>query len=152
MEVTDDGIRWAKLFGAALPLVGLALLSAFDVSICPAKNLLGVPCPGCGLTRATEAMVRGEFAAMLRFHPLAPLLAPTLIYAIGRTLYVSATGKHPRDLLARLPSSFWTVALVVLVGFWLARMTGAFGGLPDPLDPTRGWLYRGARFAYGLFV
>jgi hypothetical protein len=144
----EGGIRWSKLFWTLIPLAVLGLLTAFGVPVCPAKNLFGVPCPGCGLTRATEAMVTGDLGGMLRFHPMAPLLAPALLYAIGRTVVVSATGKRLKDPLGRLPSWVWGAVAAALVGLWVARMAGLFGGLPDPVDVTRGLLYRGGHFVY----
>lgn len=41
---------------------------------CPVKSALGIPCPGCGLTRACIALFRGEFAAAFDLHAFAPVL------------------------------------------------------------------------------
>lgn len=37
---------------------------------CIWQALLKIPCPGCGMTRATLAILRLDFAAALRLHPM----------------------------------------------------------------------------------
>ena len=37
---------------------------------CVWKRLFGIPCPGCGFTRAILAALRLDFAAAFRFHPM----------------------------------------------------------------------------------
>ena len=37
---------------------------------CPVKFVTGISCPGCGMTRAWGAVLRGDFAAAFRYHPL----------------------------------------------------------------------------------
>lgn len=46
--------------------------------LCPVRLGSGIPCPGCGLTRAFCFMTHGEFEPALRFNPLAPLLVAYL--------------------------------------------------------------------------
>ena len=75
-----DRIRWIWL---AATLSGVAVLAALhfihlphgpDSSICIFRRATGIPCPGCGMTRAFAAMARGEWRAAIEFHPLAPIL------------------------------------------------------------------------------
>lgn len=147
----DGGFSWSKLLWTVSPLGLLGVLIALEVPLCPTRNLLGVPCPGCGLTRATEALVVGDFGSMLRFHPLAPILTPVALFSVSRAVLVSAGALRNRsDILGRLPNWVWGTLAFLLVGLWVARIAGLFGGLPDPVDPTQGWLYRGARTLYAF--
>lgn len=41
--------------------------------LCIWKNLLGIPCPGCGLTRGVCFLVHGKWAEAVRFNPLSLL-------------------------------------------------------------------------------
>ena len=42
-------------------------------SLCIWKNLLGIPCPGCGLTRGVCFLVHGRWAEAVGFNPLSLL-------------------------------------------------------------------------------
>lgn len=133
-----------RLAQAAIPLAVLGVFVLFELPLCPFRTLLGIPCPGCGLTRATEAMLVGDLTTMLHFHPLAPIITPLAVFGIGRATLVYA-GALPSsfDPLRRVPSVVWMVMVIGLLGLWGARAFGLLGGLPDPLDPTQGWLWRG---------
>ena len=43
-------------------------------SICPFYNLTGLPCPGCGLTRAFVCLGHGRWLESLHWHPLGLLI------------------------------------------------------------------------------
>jgi len=55
------------------------IANLFFGNICPSKILVGLPCPGCGLTRAALLMLRGDFIGSLRMNPILPFL---FVYAI----------------------------------------------------------------------
>lgn len=40
------------------------------LGLCPIRNITGLPCPGCGMTRAFLAVARFDFARAFEFHPL----------------------------------------------------------------------------------
>jgi len=131
------------LLAVAAALFGVAVWS--DFPLCPIAGSLGVPCPGCGLTRATLALLHGDWQSALRFHPLVWLLLPVFVGFVG-----IASWEMLRDSSgARAARRFnWTgrgtttVALALLVltfGVWLARFAGYFGG-PVPVMTLRAWL------------
>ena len=71
-------------------------------------------CPGCGLTRATEALLRGQIVSAFAAHPFAPLGVLTVLY-YEVTLFLAARGKGR-------PSAAPAVAFAIgLVGFFLLR-------------------------------
>lgn len=43
------------------------------IDLCWFKNLTGLPCPGCGLTRSIACLAHLEFAKSLRYHPFGPV-------------------------------------------------------------------------------
>ena len=83
------------LGSGALALAGFFLLGWIQLpsgpafSICAFRRMTGIPCPGCGMTRAVSALARGQFLLALHFHPFAPLLlaeAGAAWAAIGRAV------------------------------------------------------------------
>jgi len=122
-------------------MVGLfvAAIVGLGLPVCPSATLLGIPCPGCGLTRATLAALRGDFAGALHFHPLVFLLAPLFGALAGSAAWnyvrgpLAAQSPRQRSLWTHRATTITSSLLVALVfAVWVARFFGAFGG-PAPV-------------------
>lgn len=79
---TNAGGVWATLtaiFAASvlLPLPSRDGSIGHLPSVCPFYNLIGLPCPGCGLTRAFVCLGHGQWRESLHWHPLG-----WLVYAV----------------------------------------------------------------------
>ena len=101
---------------------------ALSISICPAAFFFGHACPGCGLTRATIALLQADFARALELNPIAPIACPIITGALawGALTYIRYGRMHiPRWV--GWPVVMTAVALNII---WAARILGAFGGLP----------------------
>jgi hypothetical protein len=108
-----------------LVLAALGFVAArLQWPVCPFSFFLGVPCPGCGLSRATFALLRGDVQGALAAHPLVFVALPGTV-----ALLLHATSRDPvsarRENIAAL---FSALLLALLVSVWLARFAGAFGG------------------------
>ena len=124
--------------------VPLALALGFDLPLCPMAGLLGIPCPGCGLTRATLALVRGDLPAAYHFHPLVFVLAPLYIGLLATAAWEFVSGPVPNraplfDVTSRRATLAAATLLVLVVGVWGARFLGFFGG-PVPVTSFEAWL------------
>src|SRR5262245_14650085 len=62
--------------GRVAPVALWLLVAGLAWWRCPIAELLGVPCPGCGLTRAALALATGDVARALSLHPLSPIAVP----------------------------------------------------------------------------
>lgn len=121
---------WASVgLGAllvALALRSFALPQGRDASICFLRRFVGLPCPGCGLTRAFAALVRGDLAAAVLLHPLSPVLATELLLAWLAWGVWAGTGRALLDRRAVNVTLSCNAAALLVV--WLLRL--ATGTLP----------------------
>lgn len=101
---------------------------------CPLLHGLGVPCPGCGLSRATLELLRGDWQAALAHHAFAPVL----VLAVG---VIGGTALLPQSLRLALidaieslerRSGLTALVLVALVLYWIARLFFVREALPWP--------------------
>lgn len=51
---------------------------------CPIKAIIGISCPGCGMTRALISAFCFDFSNAFNYHPLFPLIIIELIYLFFR--------------------------------------------------------------------
>ena len=109
----------------ALACVFLGLTYLLTGELCLFKGILGLPCPGCGMTRALLSMLRLDLSAALSWHPgvfALPLLPAALV------LFLRGRRRAGGVLLAL----FAGVLLVV----FLLRLPLLARGVP-PLDFNR---------------
>jgi hypothetical protein len=122
-----------------------ALAVYSDFPLCPLAGSFGVPCPGCGLTRATLAVLHGDVRGALHLHPLVLLLTPLVVGVAVAAAWnlLRPPGAPPHRHAAfsngRTMTALATLLLVLTVGVWLARFAGFFGG-PVPVVSMRDWV------------
>jgi len=91
---------------------------------CPVLQALGIPCPGCGLTRATLLLLRGDVRTSLTYHAFAP------VFLLGFSIIGAAAllPERPRrpfveGLVAfEQRTGIGLVLLIALIFYWLARL------------------------------
>ena len=49
---------------------GVLLVGVWQGRGCLFRNLIGIPCPGCGMTRAWLCVLRMDLMAAFRYHPI----------------------------------------------------------------------------------
>jgi Protein of unknown function (DUF2752) len=120
-------VRHRRFCQALLAVAGLHFLL---VSLklpswpCPIRHGLGIPCPGCGITRAILALLQGDWSRAIAIHAFAPLALLTLIF-------IAAGAILPQRQKSRL--SIWTAQLekrtgislvltLLLIIYWLIRL------------------------------
>ena len=91
---------------------------------CPFRSQLGIPCPGCGLSRAIGALIYGDWQTSLKFHAFAPLFLAALILMTGIILlppYPRAWAINRIEALERY-TGITAILLISLIFYWLIRL------------------------------
>jgi hypothetical protein len=89
---TDHERLWLAI-GAGLLLFGACVQAGLAPRlVCPLKLATGLPCIGCGATRALAALVSGHVAEALRANPLAGAVAVAWASWALHAIAVLATG------------------------------------------------------------
>jgi hypothetical protein len=94
---------------------------------CPFVRLTGIPCPGCGVSRACAALLRGRWGLAMRYHAFAPFFfIAILLFTLAAVL-----PKHARRKLVagvaiaeQKLAVVWSL-LVLLLVYWLVRLVYA---------------------------
>ncbi len=109
--------------GAALVQAGL-VWAGLPGWPCPVAHTLGVPCPGCGLTRATVALLKGDWQSALALHAYAPVLLLALCLFACASLLPARPHHALVNIVAAVErrTGLTAVLAVGLVAYWLARL------------------------------
>ncbi len=130
------GTRARRAVGVAMVWALGYLPVALGSARCPMAEILGTPCPGCGMTRAMTLLWHGDVMGSLRMHPLAVPSAFASLFVMAATVAITAADGTPLRLfqrrIGRVALATFVAIQVALVGVWLARMLGALGG-PVPV-------------------
>jgi hypothetical protein len=114
---------------SGLLLVAVAFVVGLDVAVCPMAGVLGIPCPSCGMTRATVALVVGDIRRSWAIHPG---LLPALVYLGAAALAWRFWRRN--TAVVRGVTIGGIILLCCLALVWGARYLGHFGG-PVPVHP-----------------
>lgn len=83
---------------------------------CVIKNVTGIPCPSCGMTRSYLHVLEGDFSAAFYDHPLFFTVPFILIIA-----YVLSV-KHDDKKLTKLLSAILFILIGIFIGVYIYRM------------------------------
>jgi hypothetical protein len=125
------------LWGSSLPALLAASFLYFPYCqsgpvVCPVALILGLPCPGCGITRALGHATHGRLREAFEFHALWPFILAYLVFLWIYKILEAARGEPPK-----LPTyKIGGAAISILMGFWVVRLAWFFahGGLATMAD------------------
>lgn len=95
MRVGSRKIEWRSIKDIGIIITPLVLFFLpiewlqGERSVCLIKNIFGVECWGCGITRAIVSTVQFEFTEAYRYNKLIVIVFPLLVYVWGKTLILS---------------------------------------------------------------
>lgn len=103
-------------------LAYLAFQRKFLYSSCPMVLFTGYPCPGCGLTRAGMALLRGDFSRAWQIHPfIYPIVILFILFVLNRYMI-------RKKWKWMMPALICLMAGMIL--FYIYRMCTQFPGTP----------------------
>ncbi len=113
-------------------LIGIAVLQLGFVAIgwnvwqCPIKAVLGIPCPGCGLSTALLLLIQGKWTEALSTHAFAPVFFVAFILMAVISLLPGQLRQGVISRLALLEQRTGIVmfALLGLIVYWGLRLFG----------------------------
>lgn len=75
--------------GVLKPILFIIILSAYFYItnrifgyVCPSEIIFGLPCPGCGLSRAALLLLKGDIACSLHMNPMLLFIPVYFIFVI----------------------------------------------------------------------
>ena len=86
----EDALRLAAAFLGLAALVALAIIPTPVLErgpvICLWRNLFGIQCPTCGMTRAFSSVLHGHFRAAFQYNKLVTIIFPFTCAVLLREL------------------------------------------------------------------
>ena len=70
------GVLFLRLYGEVEQCI------AFLPVCCPFHLITGIPCPGCGMTRAFLALAKGDLITAFHYNPFSLLLATIIFLSV----------------------------------------------------------------------
>jgi len=124
-DLISDRRAAAVIAGAGVLHIGMSL-AGFSLWSCPFRGATGVPCPGCGLTRATLELLRGDLSGSLHTHAFAPVFLGALAFILVTLFLPERTRKSLlstlRDCEERTGLTAWVLSGLML--YWALRIMG----------------------------
>ncbi len=111
LRVNDDGQQ------VSLPGSSDAVLP----TVCLSRRWLGIPCPGCGLTRSVIYLVHGNWTASWHTHRLGWLMAGIIFSQIPYRLYRLLRPGQIR-LSVRASNWLWGSVVFLLMANWIVGL------------------------------
>jgi hypothetical protein len=123
---------WGRAAAAAVVLSAIAALLLAGAVDCGFARLTGLPCPGCGSTRAARALLSLDVPTALRMNPVAPFMVIVLGVLAARGVWLVGRDGNANELgQGRLGTWLlrglaWSLGAQIVV--WALRFVGLFGG------------------------
>lgn len=128
---------------AALLAVLWILCNFLFGAVCPSVVFLGLPCPGCGLTRAAACLFTGRWTQSLQYNPM------TVFWLAGGAYYLFM--RYVKGRRAKGMTALIILLSVMSVAVFAVRMYLYFPG-EEPLAYHSGNLTERILPAYGEWM
>lgn len=87
---------------------------------CPSRLLFGIPCPGCGITRAFLLVLLGDFSSATRMHPFWIVIVIGTVVALSERYFVKSEKSYKK--LQKINQVVLFIILTASLVFYVYRM------------------------------
>lgn len=110
---------------SAIPVLGVVAMVVIAANIilgkiCPLRMIFGIPCPGCGITRAFLLALQGKFYEATVMHPFWILLTILLLSFLAVRYFVSE--KIILRKAKKVIKICFIILMILLVIYYIYRM------------------------------
>lgn len=141
----NEFLKLASVIMLIIAGLGVYSLLTGKFQLCIFRIFTGLPCPGCGLTRAFILLLRGKILTSFHYHLLLIPVLFTLLTAV--TVFIAkffqkenTVRKGVFTFFLKLDSSkyFYGTMFILLFLYYIYRMITFFPAGPDPMtyDPA----------------
>lgn len=116
--------KFIKKYWIILLILSLYILITYLLGVCNCilKLITGIPCPGCGMTRACISILRFDFVQAFKYNPLVfilPFIAWVIIF-------------NERPIINKIYKNniFWIVVLLLVVSTYILRFIFVYPDIP----------------------
>lgn len=121
MENIDNKLIKRDFVFVMLILAMLITLYKLNIGwFCPLNDGLGIPCPGCGFTSGTIALIKGRYTDAFYHHPL---VFGTPIFLIFYPLFAYRKNSNKKYL-----RWFINIVIVIFIVVYILRIFGLIDG------------------------
>ncbi len=120
-------IKQRNLCFAILGFVGVHLtlvMLGIPSWICPIRAGIGVPCPGCGLSRAIRELFRGHWQHAIEIHAFAPITIGVGMLLVFAMLLQERDRRRLVQLIESIErqTKISSIFIGSFLGYWMVRL------------------------------
>ena len=88
--------------------------------ICVSRELTGLYCSGCGMTRAVLSLLKLDFYQAFRYNAFSVILIPILFFYFYGEVYAYCLNEK-NFIAQKIPMMFWVVIIVLMLIYGVLR-------------------------------
>lgn len=129
--VASRGLAGLMLAAAAVQ-AGLTF-SGYGLWSCPVQSTLGLPCPGCGISRGLVSLITGHWQAAVHLHSFSPFVLAALIITGVCSLLPERSHHRAVNIIAGVEKSTG-ISFMIIIGMlavWVFRVVACVSSRMD---------------------
>jgi hypothetical protein len=117
-----------RIVCVSMLLTGIVFIGAnmlgLRVWICVFRETTGLPCPGCGMTRAMSSLAKGNLASAMHYHLLSPIIFVGLLVMTIVTLLPQSKRQLILPLIEKAEhrSGFTALSILAMLAYGIWRI------------------------------